>query len=149
MKKIIYRITFAVFVAASMVSCTSLEEEEEFDLEIPIGNDTHFNPPAWIQGKWGGQYDEITEYDYEFTTNNFLQKISTSVQDNNAFINFANIGGSRNMYVVEEINTSNRYKFSIKAIQGTSFEYDFQLQADSTMLDMASNVSGLVYEKRP
>ncbi|HEY4540568.1 MAG TPA: hypothetical protein VIG94_11255 [Faecalibacter sp.] len=147
MKKTILRLMFAAALTATFTGVTSCSSDDAE--EFSISDQKHFNPPTWIQGKWGNEFDEGNEYLYEFKADNFIIKISNGSQDYNALINLANAGGMNTMSVVEEVKTSTRYKFIIKTIGGMDTTHDFQLQSDGSMKDMESGLSGWVYTKRP
>ncbi|MBS7333741.1 MAG: hypothetical protein KIG88_09130 [Weeksellaceae bacterium] len=72
MKKQLFRFAFAFSMVATITSFSSCTDDDTEEID-EVNNRTHFNPPAWIQGKWilgiiAGEHHLL-----QFKTNNFLE----------------------------------------------------------------------------
>ncbi len=138
MKKNIFRLMLALAMAATFVSCSADDESEE----LIISNAKHFNPPTWIQGKWSEEMDTGT-YLYEFTLDDFLQKILNITQSYNYIINVSATEPSERFTLVEEIKSDTRYKFKLVSNSG-SLSYDFVKTGANTMKDNENSVMSFI-----
>ena len=133
MKNHLFRI---ILVAASIITLTnfiSCSEEDPDDLLI--SGATHFDPPAWIEGKWANDVDSTT-YFYEFGESDFINKVQNTKQSFNYFINLSqtNVSPTERFVLIEEEKSNSRYKFQIKSLS-TTLNFDFEKTSDSTMVD--------------
>ena len=119
----------ALAMAATFVSC----DEDDVSEELIISNATHFNPPAWIQAKWSTDM-ELDTYLYEFTSDDFIQKILNITQSYNYIINVSATVPSEKYTLVEEIKSDTRYKFKLVSNAG-SLSFDFEKTGAKTMKD--------------
>lgn len=79
------------------------------DSSIEDGGKTYFNPPSWIQGKWGGK--NSSEIEIIFSKNNVDDK--ELPYDWNSKIKAKNISNPTRLSYVEEEIDENQYNFKI------------------------------------
>lgn len=137
MKKII-SILVIILIFSSISSCN----EDETVIKVENSHKTHFNPPNWIQGKWG-YIENDNLYEFRFTNNNFYTNSGTEL-DYNEIINTANLG--INKLSVEEVKTDKSYKFYLKGGAITA-EFIFEKVDDKTIVHISSGTDLEMYKK--
>ncbi|MFV0200906.1 hypothetical protein OBJ99_08625 [Empedobacter falsenii] len=116
--------------------------EDETIHQVEESNKTNFNPPSWIQGKWGYIKDDAP-YEFRFTNDNFFTNSGTEL-DYNKMINTANLGTSK--LSVEEVETDKTYKFYLKGGAITA-EFGFKKVDDKTILHISNGTDLEMYKK--
>lgn len=136
MKNIISILLFS----CSFISFTSCNEYDTFQQVEP--NKTQFNPPSWIQGKWGYQKND-NSFEFRFTKDNFYVKNGTEMDYNN-LINMTNAGG--NNIIVTETTTDNMYKLSLKGGIITA-DFEFKKLNSQTIINISNDTYLEMYKK--
>ena len=137
MKSIISILLFACV----LISFTACNEDETIH-QIEESNKTHFNPPLWIQGKWGYEKND-NSYEFRFTKDNFYVKNGAEMDYNN-LINMTNVGG--NSIIVTETTTDNVYKLSLKGAAITA-DFEFKKLDNQTIIHISNETDLEVYKK--
>lgn len=137
MRKIYLKLSFLLLWGGTFHSCTTINEELMYDIignDTPIGEETHFNPPSWILGKWKDD-DTTTDYYYEFESKNIKEKISDlNIIDYNELINESLDFPLQALSVEEIVISTTVYEFKIESADGTFNHYRFTKESSDQML---------------
>lgn len=145
MKKHLLKLMFATLTIASLTSFVSCSDDDSD--ELTISDTKHFNPPAWVQGKWAQEsFPEMVQHQY--TADDYLQVVMNMTQSYNFLINASQINpiAGERMTLVEEIKTDTRYKYQIIS-QGSTISHDLEKIGPNKMRDNAEMDGFNVYVK--
>ncbi|KAA2224746.1 hypothetical protein [Chryseobacterium sediminis] len=122
------------------LSCSGNDTEQE---PTTLSQTKHFNPPAWIKGKWIFR-DSPTGQDFKFTNDDFIT-------ENKSFNDMINQSKDKtNVIAIEnEYSSNENYKFKITTRSKTSNYYDEQtysfFKKNDTLMMRVPDMLGLLY----
>lgn len=135
------RIISILLFTCCFMSFTACNEDEIIH-QVEETNKTHFNPPLWIQGKWG-YIENDNSYEFRFSKDNFYVNNGAEMDYNN-LINMTDVGDSK--LTVTETTTDNVYKFSLKGGAITA-GFEFKKLDNQTIIHISNNTDLEMYKK--